>query len=221
MKIIQQCYQLRFSEQEREKRNLLWKNLCKNFLQRFIRKSDVVLDVGAGYCEFINNISCKKKIVVDINPDVREFAHKNVEIVVDTISHVPSKLQGTIDVVFMSNFLEHLNSKDEVIEVLQKVNALLKIGGKVLIMQPNISLVKERYWDFIDHKTPLNEISLKEALTLCNFDVKVCVKRFLPYSTKEGSLRNFDFLLGVYLKIPSILRPFAGQSFVLAIKSEK
>ena len=53
--------------------------------------------------------------------------------------------------VFMSNYLEHLESSDAVIEQLAVVRQLLAPGGRAIVLQPNIRLVGPRYWDFIDH----------------------------------------------------------------------
>ena len=208
-------YRIRFSRNEVYSRNLLWVYLCEKFFQKYIDKDSTVMDIGAGYCEFINNISCKNKIAVDINSDTKKYADKDVLVIDSTAEKIPSKYNNKIDVVFMSNFLEHIEGKDEVLVILRRVQKLLKKGGKLLILQPNIDLVKTRYWDFFDHKVQLNLPSLTEGLNWSGFEIKHSVKRFLPYTTKLG-LPQDVFLLKIYLFIPSFLRPFAGQSFVYA-----
>ncbi|HOJ40749.1 MAG TPA: hypothetical protein PKX93_05440 [bacterium] len=52
---LKELYWRRFAGRQ-ENRQKIWARLCQDFFQRFIRESDRVLDVGAGYCEFINNI---------------------------------------------------------------------------------------------------------------------------------------------------------------------
>ena len=59
---LKRLYENRFHN-ESQKRNSLWKVLCKNFFQHFISEDDIVLDIAAGGCEFINNIKAKKKYV--------------------------------------------------------------------------------------------------------------------------------------------------------------
>src|SRR5262249_9060129 len=81
--------------------------------------------------------------------------------------------------------LEHLSSMEEVIAQLAVALSLLKPGGKVVILQPNIRLVGHAYWDFIDHKVPLTERSLTEAAELAGFKTHRLIKRFLPYTTKS------------------------------------
>ncbi|EKD66949.1 MAG: hypothetical protein ACD_48C00660G0001, partial [uncultured bacterium] len=125
-------------------------------------------------------------------------------------------LRHKAHVVFMSNFLEHLESKDEVLAVLIAARSLLKKGGTILIMQPNIDLVKERYWDFFDHKVALNGPSVVEALELAGFTTDVYIKRFLPYTAKSRYIPKIPPLTWLYLLLPEYLRPFAGQSFISA-----
>ena len=66
----------------------------------------------------------------------------------------------------MSNYLEHLRSSDAVIEQFRVAPRLLRPGGRVIVLQPNIRLVGPRYWDFIDHRVALTERSLLEAAEL-------------------------------------------------------
>ena len=213
---VKQVYSHRFSPSENEYRKQVWNILCSSFLQQFVRSSDAVIDIGAGYCEFINTIKCRKKIAIDINPDTRIHAAKNVDVIQTPAHKPPSSLRHQAHVVFMSNFLEHLESKDEVLAVLIAARALLKKGGTILIMQPNIDLVKERYWDFFDHKVVLNGPSVIEALELAGFTKDVYIKRFLPYTAKSRYIPKFSSLTRFYLLLPEFLRPFAGQSFFSA-----
>ena len=64
---------------------------------------------------------------------------------------------ASVDVVFMSNDLEHLASADDVIAQLKVVAEVLRPGGRVIVLQPNIRLTGGSYWDFLDHKTPRSE----------------------------------------------------------------
>lgn len=217
---LTKCYTRRFSKKERSTRNKMWQTLCSFYLQKFVKRSDTVMDIGAGYCEFINNIKCKKKIAVDINPDTKLAARPEVNVISANILGLPQKLNASAEVVFASNFLEHLKDRDEVVKVLDKINKLLKSNGKFLLLQPNIDLIKERYWDFIDHKAILNTRSIIESLELAGFKVNLLVERFLPYTTKNIFIPMFPILLKIYLLLPERIRPFPGQTFVVARKSK-
>lgn len=214
---VKKYYQDRFNQEENSDRHIVWKTLCGVWLQKYIKKTDCVIDFGAGYCEFLNNINCAEKIAVDINPDTKKRAKNKIVVLQTDVLSISSKWNNRVNVVFISNFLEHLQTKEEVIRVLEKAYKLLKKEGKVIILQPNIDLVKQSYWNFIDHSIALNSKSLTEALKITGFQIIEFIERFLPYTSKSR-LPKVSFLIKLYLKLPSWIRPFAGQSFVVAIK---
>ena len=57
-KWLQSIYQNRFKANLHQ-RNLVWKILCNNFFCRYINKSAMLLDLGAGYGEFIRHIQAE------------------------------------------------------------------------------------------------------------------------------------------------------------------
>lgn len=216
-KILAQCYRHRFSSREYKLRQSLWNTICKESLQKYINPRDRVMDIGAGYCEFLHAVTCFKKIAVDLNPDTKKFAGRGITVLSTSVKDIPSIYFGKVDVIFMSNFLEHLPSKEHIFEVLNIAQRLLNEGGRIIILQPNIALTKESYWDFIDHHIAVTDKSIVEVLELCGFVIQVVVKRFLPYTTKS-KIPVHPWLARLYLRIPQILRPFAGQSLFVATK---
>ena len=78
---LENLYRRRFAEVSQSRRAALWEVLCRVVLQRFIGADDTVVDLGAGFCEFINTIRCGRKIAVDAKPSVRELAAPGVEVV--------------------------------------------------------------------------------------------------------------------------------------------
>lgn len=209
-------YEGRFDE-SLAKRNAMWKILCKDYFQKFINHDATVLDLAAGYCEFINNIKCKTKIAVDLNPKTKQMANKDVVVYKVLSTDMPKSLTSKIDVVFVSNFFEHLDSKDELIDTLREVYRVLKKGGKVMILQPNIRLVGQRYWDYVDHTLPLTDQSLCEALGLTGFEVIFKKIRFLPY-TANSKVPSAAFLIKLYLKLPIAQFLMGKQTFVIGRK---
>jgi hypothetical protein len=95
---------------------------------------------------------------------------------------------------------------------------MLKVGGKILILQPNIYYVKEKYWFFIDHKTPMTHESLVEALEIVGFNISLLKKKFLPYTTKSSVPQN-DFLIKTYLRLPILQWIFGKQTFIVGVKN--
>src|SRR5690348_5702241 len=57
---LENIYKRRFGP-DVEFRQRMWRVLCKSYFQRYVSASATVLEVGAGYCEFINNIKAGRK----------------------------------------------------------------------------------------------------------------------------------------------------------------
>lgn len=215
---ITRLYRLRFNK-DLSSRNAMWKVLCRDFFQKYIKSSDTVCDLGSGFCEFINNIKSKNKIAVDLNPETRKFASKNVRVVIASSTTLPKTLSNTIDVVFASNFFEHLPSKEDLAKTLLEIKRILKNGGKIIILMPNIRYVGAAYWDFLDHQLPLSDKSMVEALVLNGFKIIEKKVKFLPYSTK-GNLPTAPILVTLYLKMP-FLHIFLGKQSLIVAQNMK
>jgi len=214
--IVGELYRLRF-KRELESRNKIWEVLCKNFFQKFIRRSYTVCDLGAGYCEFINNIKAENKYAVDLNPETRRYARKGIKTVITSSTQLPKNLENKFDVVFASNFFEHLASKEELTKTLLEIKRVLKKGGQIIILMPNLRYVGAAYWDFLDHQLPLTEKSMVEALELHGFEINYLKIKFLPYSTK-GNLPKHPLLVSIYLKFPLIHYFLGKQSLIVGQK---
>ena len=65
---LEALYRHRFDEDDLPAKLAIWNVLCEDFFSKFITSTDTVIDVGAGYCEFINNVKCKRRIAIDLNP---------------------------------------------------------------------------------------------------------------------------------------------------------
>ncbi|MBI2031150.1 MAG: class I SAM-dependent methyltransferase [Candidatus Levybacteria bacterium] len=203
-------YSKRFPD--KKNRNLLWKTLIKNFLQEFFDTKDVVLDVGCGYGEFINNISCYKKYALDINSDVAKFLNKDVFFLKSFSSKISIK-NKIIDKIFISNFFEHI-TKDEIIKTIQELKRILKPDGKIIILQPNIRFCGKNYWMFFDHITPIDDRALIEAFETLGFKVNLNIEKFLPFTTKNN-LPQHPVFLYIYLKLPFLWKIFGAQSLLI------
>lgn len=210
-------YAARFSAQERQRKAALWGVLCRRFFQRYIETKDTVMDLGAGHCDFINQIECGARIAVDTNPALGDFAAPGVRVLIAPSTDLGAVQEASVDVVMASNFFEHLPSKAELIRTLLEIFRVLRPGGRLLVLQPNIRFTGGKYWDFIDHHLALTERSVAEALELTGFDVVEVRPRFLPYTTKSR-MPQFPLLVRLYLAFPPAHRLLGEQAWVVGQK---
>jgi len=212
-------YRQRFADVSQERRAALWNVLCRVVLQRYVEPTDTVIDVGAGFCEFINAIQCAHKVAIDANPGVRRHAAEGVNVVVGDVHAVLRNIaEGTVNAVFCSNFFEHLADKQAILNILVEVHRVLVPGGRLIVIQPNIRYAYKEYWDFFDHHVPLSHGSFCEALQLSGYGVEILKPRFLPYTTKSR-MPLATWLLRVYLALPPAQWLFGKQMLVVACKS--
>lgn len=213
--MLQRQYDARFSGSENY-RNLVWKELCI-FFSRYIPTGATVLDLGCGWGEFINNITATKKIGMDLNPAAREHLSPAVTFLNADCSDQWPLAPDSIDIVFTSNFLEHLPAKASVEQTVAEAFRCLRPGGKLICMCPNIRDVQGAFWDFWDHHVPLTELSLGELMRLNGFYVEESIRRFLPYSMSIGRKIPLVFVK-LYLKYPLLWRFFGKQFLVVGVK---
>jgi SAM-dependent methyltransferase len=213
---LEGLYRRRFAEVSQPRRAALWEVLCRVSLQRFVGPEDTVVDLGAGFCEFINTIRCGEKIAVDANPNVRERAARDVRVVPGEIPGVLATIPvASAHVVFCSNFFEHLRDKAQLLEVLAEVHRMLVPGGRLIVLQPNIRYAYREYWDFFDHHVALSHESLAEALGIAGFEIEVVRARFLPYTTRSRVPQS-PWMLRVYLALGPLQWLFGKQMLIVA-----
>ncbi|MBI3781968.1 MAG: class I SAM-dependent methyltransferase [Deltaproteobacteria bacterium] len=197
----------------------MWDVLCRKVLQPHVKATDTVIDLGAGFCEFINHIVCEHKVAIDANPAVREHAGSEVNVVVGDVQKILARVNDdTVNVVFCSNFFEHLPNKDAVLSVLREINRILVAGGRLLVIQPNIRYAYKEYWDFFDHHVPLSHHSFREAVELAGLEVELLKPRFLPYTTKSH-LPQAAWLVHLYLAFRPAQWLLGKQMLVVARKN--
>lgn len=218
-KSLQDLYRHRFSAAELPAKNRIWSVLCQHFFQPLIARADaVVLDLACGYGEFINNIRAGRKIAIDLNPDSPACLGADVEFHPVASNEMAPIADASVDVVFTSNFFEHLPTKAALGETLAEVRRVLRPGGRIIAMGPNIRLVPGAYWDFIDHHLPLSERSLCEAMVLSGLEPVRVIDRFLPYTT-QSKLPKGPLFVRAYLAFPLAWKLMGKQFLVVAKRS--
>jgi SAM-dependent methyltransferase len=100
---------------------------------------------------------------------------------------------------------------------LREVHRVLRPGGRLLILQPNIRYAYREYWDFLDHHVALSHVSMVEALALSGFTATEVRPRFLPFTTKSA-LPQWPILVRLYLRLPPAQWLLGKQMFIAAEK---
>lgn len=204
-------YVRRFGVGSERRKDAVWRELCAH-LQRYVPRSSAVLDVGCDRGYFIRNIVARERWATDTR-DMRDALPADVTFVRSDGGRLA--VDRTFDRIFMSNLLEHLDGPEAVVALLRRCAELLAPGGLLLVLQPNIRLVGARYWDFLDHRVPLTERSLGEALALAGLRPVRMITRFLPYTTKSR-MPSHPLLVRAYLALPPAWWLLGKQTLAIA-----
>jgi len=214
---LSSLYANRFDADDQAWKKRVWTILWERVFSQHVRPQDTVLDLGAGFCEFINTAVAQRKIAVDLNEKLPTFAAPGVETRCAPAQDLAFLKDGEVDVVFTSNFLEHLPNKDVLSSVVKEVRRVLKPGGKFVIMGPNIRFLPGLYWDYYDHHIALTERSLAELLALSEFELEDVIPRFLPYTVKTGGPR-WEWLVRLYLSARPLTWNLLGKQFLVTAR---
>ncbi len=213
---LEKIYANRFSGTEAY-RNQVWKILTRDYFSQWISPTYSVLDLGCGYGEFINNVRASQKFGMDLNPTSKERIAPDVTLFQQDCSTRWPLPDNSLDIVFTSNFFEHLPTKAHLQATLAEVLRCLKPGGRILALGPNVKYISGKYWDFFDHHIALTELSLSEVMQMIGLHVDEQIPRFLPYSMSQGSQPPL-WTLRAYLRFPKAWPLFGRQFLVIGSK---
>jgi SAM-dependent methyltransferase len=209
-------YRRRF-EAEDETRRRVWRALIDAWFRRYLVDAHNVLDLGCGWGPFINQIDVAERYGIDLNPDAANHLDDRVTLFEQAADDRWPLDDHTLDLVFSSNFLEHLPDRDAVRATLAEAFRCLRPGGRLVLMGPNIKYVGGAYWDFFDHYVPLTEASLVEATELVGFRTETVYGRFLPF-TMAGKPPPPSLFVKAYLRFRPAWRVMGKQFLVVVTK---
>lgn len=207
----QRIYEYRFKGIAPLKKSAVWKQISGKIFD-LMEKPGKVLDPAGGQLEFIGHIPAKDRWVVDLVQYDSVFAKDRIKFIQGSIFDVDLPA-SYFDGVFLSNFLEHLASPEEISCLLEKLFKHMEPGGRIAIMGPNFKYTTKVYFDCADHILPLTHVSVAEHLHAAGFSLKRVVPRFIPYSFR-GHLPVNSSLTALYLKMP-LAWPIFGRQFLL------
>ena len=213
---LEQIYERRFAGMEDYRRSV-WQVLCGEVFSKWIAPDATVLDLGSGYCEFVNQIAAGQKYAMDLNPATRFHADVDVSVLQQDCSAEWQVAPQTLDAVFTSNFFEHLSDKMALERTVLSAWRSLKPGGRIIAMGPNIRYTGDAYWDFYDHYVALTDLSLIELFRKCGFEIEYARAQFLPYTMANGR-RYPSWVLKTYLRLTPVWKVFGQQFLIVANK---
>src|SRR5258708_12632967 len=177
-------YERRFAAQAAYRRRV-WALLTRDVFQRYVRADGVVLELGCGWGEFINQIQARTRLGMDVKPAAAGRLEAGVRFLEQDCTRPWPLDDDTLDVVFTSNFFEHLPDKASLRRTLAEALRCLRPGGRLVCLGPNIRYLPGAYWDFWDHALPLTDRSLVEGLELAGFRIERSWRRSLPYTSSQ------------------------------------
>lgn len=192
-------------------RRRVWREIAR-YVQARSPYIETLIELGAGYCDFINQFEAGKKIAFDLNPEMHHYAEAGVELRVEDCTTLPGIASRSVDMVFASNFLEHLEG-DEVDVLLERVAEVLVPGGRLVLIQPNHRLCAESYFDDPTHRTIFDDANIGEWIARSGLRLTEVNPGLLPFSM-NGRLPKSGILTRLYLMSP--WKPLAAQMYVVA-----
>ncbi len=198
-------------------RAVVWRAIADH-LAPWVPAGASVVEIGAGYCAWINAVDAVRRVAVDIWSDLPRHAAHGVEPVVLDLADRRLRVLGDaqFDVALASNVLEHFDP-DAASAIVTDVAALLRPGGRFLVIQPNFRFAYRRYFDDFTHRSVFTDVSLAALLRTHGFVIEEARPRFLPYSMQDRRVPIVAWAVRAYLRSP--LKPFAGQMLIVARKS--
>lgn len=196
------------------RRAVVWKAVTRH-LASHMPADAAVLELGAGYCHWINNVRARRRVAVDAWADLPVHAAPGVEaLVLDIAGGLPFG-DSSFDVVLASNLLEHF-APDDAARVVETVAKVLRPGGRFIAIQPNFRYAWRSYFDDYTHRSVFTDVSLPALLRAAGFTILQVEPRFLPYSLQRTRVPVTGWLVQAYLRSP--IKPAAGQMLVVAQK---
>jgi len=203
-------FETRFTDDPR--REILWRTLVSHYFQRQIPADGCVVELGAGYGNFINNVRAARRIAQDQWPDFANHLAPGVESHAGPVTDLSFLDDNSVDFAFASNLFEHITQHDFA-SVLAQLRRKLKRHGSLTLIQPNFRYAFREYFDDYTHITPYSHLSMCDFLQANSYEVVHCVPRFLPLTLKSR-LKVSPLLIRMYLLSP--LKPLGKQMLVQA-----
>ena len=194
------------------RRDTVWQALWRFYFRKIVPADGCVLDMGCGYGEFINNVTARRRIGLDMWEGIRGHLAPGVEPLVGSVTDLGGIEDDSVDFAFASNLFEHI-SQDALVAVLAQLRAKLTKRGTLTMLQPNYRYAYREYFDDYTHVAIYSHISLADLLVANGWEVIDVKPRFLPLTVKSR-LPVSQWLIRLYLALP--FKPMGKQMLLRA-----
>ena len=196
-------------------RMTVWRVLI-DYLSIYTPPDAHALELGAGFCYWINGVNATRKVAIDIWPDLQSHAAAGVQ----TLQHdlafgLPSFGGDQFDVVMASNILEHFEP-DIASRLVGDVFGCLRPNGRFIVIQPNFRFAYRHYFDDYTHRSIFTDEALSSLMRAHGFHIERHQPKFMPYSLRGSRFPIRAWLIRAYLRSP--IKPLAGQMLIVGQK---
>ncbi len=211
----QRLYEYRFRYIDQPSRQAVWNEIGKYIYDRLGRPQRI-LDPSSGRCEFLNSVPEAERWSID-QVDNSAFRHPEIKAITSDVfdAELPPDY---FDGVFVSNFLEHLHTLEDIARFLILMRGSLTSNGRIAICGPNFKYCGREYFDCADHVLALSHVSVAEHLYAAGFTIEDVIPRFLPFSFRS-MLPKSPLFTRAYLRMRPAWRILGKQFLVIARKS--
>lgn len=213
----EEYFKTRFTYDPR--RDIVWKEVARYIQEKHIPQDSRVLDLGAGYCDFINNINARERYAMDIFSQLSDHAAEGVTALNADCTDLSYFSDDSLDVVFASNLFEHL-TREELFATTAEIKRVLHSDGRLILLQPNFKYCFKTYFDDFTHLQIFTDNGMIDFLEVSGLKIEKMYAKFIPVnmkSTLKLELPRLDYLVRLYLNFP--IKPLAGQMLVVAQNS--
>lgn len=175
------------------------------FVARFLTKESVLMEIGAGDCEFSIGASplIRRGVVVDVSEVIVSAAAKvdNLDTVLTDGVSLPVE-PGTVDVAYSDQLMEHLHPDDAEAQLANVVKAL-RPGGVYICITPN------RVYGPHDVSRGFSDVAQ-------GFHLREYTAREIRRLFREAGFRKVDFYAGGrghYVRMPASVAVLAEVAY--------
>ena len=189
------------------------KNLYLGYIQQYVEKSSVLVDIGCGSGGFSKAFENQHRFIIALDVDGALLKHfKGVNRVCGDAQCLPLR-NNSIDCVFSISLMEHLPKPEE---YAKEICRILKSKATVIVQLPNLQYLFEPHskWPLLFLFPKSLQSVILSMLDYAYINMRVTVKEALKLLLSEG-LRLEKSLKLYHLKIMKLLPIAPSYMFIL------